>query len=98
MEQAEASGKPVDLTPGADYDVPPDQRGDAGDIEFSPDGKEICFTAVTDPVEAISTNGDLFLVPDCGRVRAEKDHHAIRDSTEIPFILRMESTSRTTRS
>ena len=55
-----------DLTPGADYDVPPVQRGGPEDIAFSPDGKEICFTAVTDKVEAISTNGDLFVVPATG--------------------------------
>jgi len=55
-----------DLTAGANYDVPPDERGSASDINFSPDGKEICFTAVTDKVEAISTNGDLFLVPTSG--------------------------------
>jgi len=29
---------------------------DREDIIFSPDSKEICFTAVTDKVEAISTN------------------------------------------
>jgi dipeptidyl aminopeptidase/acylaminoacyl peptidase len=57
---------PRDLTAGADYDVPPDERGSAGDFNFSPDGKEICFTAVTDKVEAISTNADLFLVPVAG--------------------------------
>ncbi len=51
---------------GADYDVPPDDRGGPEDINFSSDGKEICFTAVTDKVEAISTNGDLFLVPVAG--------------------------------
>jgi len=28
--------------------------------------KEICFTAVTDKMEAISTNGDLFIVPVAG--------------------------------
>ena len=72
LEQAEASGKPVDLTSGADYDVPPDQRGGESDINFSPDGKEICFTAVTDPVEAISTNGDLFLVPTAGGSEPKK--------------------------
>ena len=55
-----------DLTPGADYDVPPDQRGDASDFSFSPDSGEICYTAVTDKVEALSTNGDLFLVPVSG--------------------------------
>ena len=46
--------------------MPPDERGGPGDINFSPDSKEICFTAVTDKVEAISTNGDLFLVPVAG--------------------------------
>lgn len=54
---------PRDLTPGANYDVPPVQRGDLQDIVFSPDGRELCFVAVTDAVEATSTNGDLFLVP-----------------------------------
>jgi dipeptidyl aminopeptidase/acylaminoacyl peptidase len=57
---------PRDLTAGADYDVPPEQRGGAEDFNFSPDSKEICFTAVTDKVEAISTNGDLFVVPVAG--------------------------------
>jgi dipeptidyl aminopeptidase/acylaminoacyl peptidase len=59
-------GTPRDLTARADYDVPPDERGDANDFAFSPDGKELCFTAVTDRPEAISTNGDLFLVPTSG--------------------------------
>jgi len=60
------AGTPRDLTAGADYDVPPDQRGDANDIAFSPDSGELCFTALTDKVEAISTNGDLFTVPVAG--------------------------------
>src|SRR5437588_2909943 len=59
---AASGGAPHDLTSGADYDVPPDERGDAQDIAFSPDSKEICFTAVTDRPEATSTNGDLFTV------------------------------------
>ena len=59
----EGDQKPRDLTSGADYDVPPDQRGGPPDIAFSPDSKEICFTAVTDKVEATSTNADLFVVP-----------------------------------
>jgi dipeptidyl aminopeptidase/acylaminoacyl peptidase len=60
------AGTPSDLTPGANYDVPPVQRGDVQDVAFSPDSRELCFVAVTDPVEAISTNGDLFLVPGDG--------------------------------
>jgi dipeptidyl aminopeptidase/acylaminoacyl peptidase len=63
---ADGSAAPRDLTFGANYDVPPDERGGPGDIDFSPDGKEICFTAVTDKMEAISTNGDLFVVSVAG--------------------------------
>ncbi|HKW34745.1 MAG TPA: S9 family peptidase [Candidatus Acidoferrum sp.] len=62
----DGSAAPRDLAPGADYDVPPDERGGPGDISFSPDSKELCFTAVTDKMEAISTNGDLFTVPVAG--------------------------------
>src|SRR5260370_11545703 len=63
---ADGSAAPRALTPGANYDVPPDERSGPGDINFSPDGKEICFTALTDKMEAISTNGDLFIVPVSG--------------------------------
>jgi dipeptidyl aminopeptidase/acylaminoacyl peptidase len=63
---ADGSAEPRDLNASANYDVPPDQRGGPEDVNFSPDSKEICFTAVTDKVEATSTNGDLFLVPETG--------------------------------
>ena len=63
---ADGSAAPRDLIPGADYDTPPDERGGPSDIDFSPDGKELCFTAVTDKMEAISTNGDLFVVSVAG--------------------------------
>jgi len=66
VETADGSGEARDLNAGANYDVPPDQRGGPEDINFSPDSKEICFTAVTDKIEAISTNGDLFIVPVAG--------------------------------
>src|SRR6202022_4683370 len=69
---ADASSPARDLTPGANYDVPPDERGGPEDIAFSPDGAEICFTAVTDKVEATSTNGDLFLVPVAGGAEPKK--------------------------
>jgi dipeptidyl aminopeptidase/acylaminoacyl peptidase len=59
---AASGGAPRDLTPGADYDVPPDERGDAADLAFSPDSKELCFTAITDRPEATTTNADLFTV------------------------------------
>ena len=64
--QADGSTAPRDLTPGANYDVPPDERSGPGDINFSPDGKEMCFSAVTDKMEAVSTNADLFIVPVAG--------------------------------
>ena len=63
---ADGKATPRDLTPGANYDVPPDERGGPEDLNFSPDGTEICFTAVPDKVEALSTNGELFLVPVSG--------------------------------
>lgn len=66
LVNADGTDVPRDLTPGADYDIPPVQRGSASDFSFSPEGKEICFTAVTDKMEAISTNGDLFIVPVAG--------------------------------
>ena len=66
IQPVEATAAAHDLTEGADYDVPPDQRGGDTDLNFSPDSKEICYTAVTDKMEATSTNGDLFLVPVTG--------------------------------
>jgi dipeptidyl aminopeptidase/acylaminoacyl peptidase len=59
-------GTPRDLTPGADYDVPPFTLGAPEAIAFSPDSREICFTANTDRDEGLSTNGDLFTVPVSG--------------------------------
>ena len=58
-------GAPVDLTPG-DRDVPPFERGGVDDLAVSPDGRTLYFTAITDPVEAISTNADLHAVPVAG--------------------------------
>jgi dipeptidyl aminopeptidase/acylaminoacyl peptidase len=66
IQPAEGTTAARDLTAGANYDVPPDERGGSADINFSPDNKEICYTAVTDKMEAISTNADLFVVPVAG--------------------------------
>jgi dipeptidyl aminopeptidase/acylaminoacyl peptidase len=54
-----------DLTPG-DRDVPPAERGSAKDLAVSPDGKTVYFVAISDPLEAISTNGDVYAVPLAG--------------------------------
>jgi len=50
-----------DLTPG-DYDAPPFSLGGQDNYAFSPDGQEICYASNHDPVPAISTNNDLFIV------------------------------------
>jgi dipeptidyl aminopeptidase/acylaminoacyl peptidase len=63
---ADGSTPPRDLLPMADFDVPPDERGGPEDVNFSPDSKELAFVAVRDKVEAISTNGDICLVPTSG--------------------------------
>lgn len=57
-----AGGPPRDLTPGA-RDVPPFSLGGPDDYAISPDGKELCYVANTDPELAVSTNSDLFVVP-----------------------------------
>ncbi len=81
---AASGGAPRDVTARADYDVPPDERGDANDFNFSPDSKELCFTAVTDRPEAISTNGDLFLVPTSG---GEPKAHHLQSGLRRPSCL-----------
>jgi dipeptidyl aminopeptidase/acylaminoacyl peptidase len=65
-------GEPRDLLPGADYDVPPREREGPHPIAFAPDSRTIAFTAVTDPMEALSTNGDIFEVDVAGATGAPK--------------------------
>src|SRR4029079_18256078 len=54
-----------DLTPG-DRDVPPFSLGGPDDFAVSPDGRELAFVRNDDPVEALSTNAELFVVPIAG--------------------------------
>ncbi len=58
---ADASQPPRDVTPGA-ADVPPFSLSGPDGYAFSPDSRELAFTRKTDPVEAISTNSDLFVL------------------------------------
>jgi dipeptidyl aminopeptidase/acylaminoacyl peptidase len=60
-----SGGEAKDITPG-DYDSPPIDIGGNVDFAFSPDSKEVCFVRNTDPMVAISTNNDLFVVPASG--------------------------------
>ncbi len=43
-------------------DVPPISLGGERDYSFSPDGRELCFAMNPDPMVAISTNNDLYIV------------------------------------
>lgn len=56
-----ASGRLTDLTPGPVH-APTSHLGGRRDLAFSPDGRTVAYTANTDPVKAISTNNDIFLV------------------------------------
>lgn len=57
-----AGGTPRDLMTGERFHTPDPPNGDRGEIAWSPDGKEICYTAkkVKDP--ARSTDTDLYVV------------------------------------
>ncbi|HEU5251493.1 MAG TPA: S9 family peptidase [Thermoanaerobaculia bacterium] len=50
----------VDLTPG-NHDAPPFDVGGALAFDVSPDGKEFVYAMNPDPVEALSTNSDVWL-------------------------------------
>ncbi|MET0553606.1 MAG: S9 family peptidase, partial [Vicinamibacteria bacterium] len=58
-------GDARDLTPG-ERDVPPFDVGGPDGFAVSPDGREVAFVRNDDPVEAISTNADIFVVPTAG--------------------------------
>jgi dipeptidyl aminopeptidase/acylaminoacyl peptidase len=60
-----SGGAPKDLTPGL-RDVPPFSLGGPDDYDISPDGKEVCYAMNGDPVPAMSTNSDLYVVSMAG--------------------------------
>jgi dipeptidyl aminopeptidase/acylaminoacyl peptidase len=62
---ADGGGPVKDLTPG-DRDVPPFSLGGPDDYAISADSKEVCYSMNADPVPAISTNADLYVVPIAG--------------------------------
>jgi len=58
---------PRDLTPHAPYDVPPGPFGSSDGYAFSPDGKEVAYTAKDAGREdAWSTDANVYLVPVSG--------------------------------
>ena len=54
-----------DLTPGT-RDVPPFSLGGNDDYDISPNGQEVCYSMNADPVEATSTDTDLYVVSIAG--------------------------------
>lgn len=60
-------GASRDLTPGT-RDVPPFSLGGPDDYDISPDGAEVCYSMNADPVSAVSTNSDLYVVSIAGGV------------------------------
>jgi dipeptidyl aminopeptidase/acylaminoacyl peptidase len=59
----EGHAAPRDLTPGVTYDVPTWYLESPDLVAFSPDGKELCYSAKDVEHPAYSTSGDLFIVP-----------------------------------
>ncbi|HTS60963.1 MAG TPA: S9 family peptidase [Candidatus Acidoferrales bacterium] len=60
-----AGGPARDLTPGP-REVPPFSLGGPDDYDISPDGQEVCYSMNSDPVPAVSTNSDLYVVSMAG--------------------------------
>ena len=58
-----ATGKAKDLTPRLEVNTPPAPFGGSSDYAFSPDGKELAFTAEPMKDMAWSTNTDIWSVP-----------------------------------
>jgi dipeptidyl aminopeptidase/acylaminoacyl peptidase len=58
-------GMATDITPG-DFDTPPIDLGGTWSFAWSPDSKEIAFERNPDPMVAVSTNNDIYLVPASG--------------------------------
>ena len=56
-----ATGETRDLTPGK-YDAPGFQLGGPLQYDFSPDSKELAYVSNHDPVPAVSTNNDLWII------------------------------------
>ncbi len=65
-----SEGAPVDLTPG-ERDAPPFSTGGSLDFDVSGDGRDFVYASNPDPVEALSTNSDVWLVPFGGGAAAK---------------------------
>jgi dipeptidyl aminopeptidase/acylaminoacyl peptidase len=75
-------GAVKDLTPGT-RDVPPFSLGGSDDYTFSPDGAEVCYSMNSDPVPAISTNSDLYVISIAGGTARKITNNPGADSTPL---------------
>ena len=75
-----AGGVPKDLTPGS-RGVPPFSLEGIDDYDISPDSTEVCFAMNADPVPALSTNTDLYVVAIGGGLRRKITSTAGADAT-----------------
>ena len=65
---AASGGTPIDLTAGADYDVPPPPFGGSEAYAWSPDGRELAYTAKDQKAaDAWTTDFNIYVVPADGR-------------------------------
>ncbi len=73
-----ATGKAKDLTPKLEVNTPPAPFGGSSDYAFSPNGKELAFTAEPLKDMAWSTNTDIWIVSVNGNEPAEPDRREPR--------------------
>ncbi len=71
VANADGTGAPKDLTPGA-MDVPPFQLEGPEQYVISPDSAQLVYVSNTDKDLSTSTNSDLFTVPLSGGVAANR--------------------------
>ncbi len=77
-----AGGVAADVTPG-DFDSPPIDLGGTWSYSWSPDSREIAFERNTDPVIALNTNNDIFIVPIAGGVAKRITENPGNDSQPL---------------
>ena len=84
---AAAGGAPTDLTAGADYDVPPPPFGGSEAYAWSPDGREIAYTAKDQrAADAWTTDLNLYVVPSDGSGAAQVIT-AANTGADVPELL-----------